>query len=114
TEDDLMQAKKVPHAQVETGKQIYYANAQKNEVAQIFSYSDRAKQNKLKVVEGHLPEKQGEIVLDEKAKNSGYKIGDSYTIDSKDLVQKEYKVVGFVRSPLFINNLERGYANLGN
>lgn len=114
TEDDLTKAKKIPHAQVETGKQIYYANAQKNEVAQIFSYTDTAKQNKLKVVEGHLPEKQGEIVLDEKAKNSGYKIGDSYTIDSEDLVQKEYKVVGFVRSPLFINNLERGYANVGN
>lgn len=59
TEDDLMQAKKVPHAQVETGKQIYYANAQKNEVAQIFSYTDTAKQNKLKVVEGHLPENKG-------------------------------------------------------
>lgn len=114
TEDDVAQAKKIPYAQVETGKQIYSTNAQKNEVAQIFSYTDSAKQNKLEVVEGHLPEKQGEIVLDEKSQNSGYRIGDSYTIDSEDLVQKEYKVVGFVRSPLFINNLERGYTNVGN
>ncbi len=114
TEDDLAQAKKIPHAQVETGKQLYYANSQKNEVVQLFSYKSSSKQNKLEVTEGQLPKKRGEIVLDEKAKQSGYTLGDMYTIDSKELDQSSYKIVGFVRSPLFINNLERGYTNVGN
>ncbi|MGC3596116.1 hypothetical protein, partial [Enterococcus faecium] len=53
-------------------------------------------------------------VLDEKAEDEGYKIGDIYQIDSDELQEKEYTITGFVRSPLFITNLERGYANVGN
>lgn len=52
--------------------------------------------------------------MDEKAEDEGYKIGDIYQIDSDELKEKEYTITGFVRSPLFINNLERGYANVGN
>lgn len=61
-----------------------------------------------------LPEKPNQLVLDEKAEDEGYKIGDIYQIDSDELKEKEYTITGFVRSPLFINNLERGYANVGN
>lgn len=114
TEEDVAQSEKIPDAKVETGKQFYYANTSKNEVVQVFSYNKADKQNQLEVVEGTLPEKENQIVLDEKARNKGYQIGRSYQIDSSDLKEKEYQITGFVRSPLFINNLERGAANVGN
>ncbi|WP_165005757.1 ABC transporter permease [Enterococcus sp. ZJ1668] len=114
TEEDVAQSEKIPDAKVETGKQFYYANTSKNEVVQVFSYNKVDKQNQLEVVEGTLPEKENQIVLDEKARNKGYQIGRSYQIDSSDLKEKEYQITGFVRSPLFINNLERGATNVGN
>jgi len=114
TEQDVTRAEKIPDAQLETGKQFYYSSSSKNEVVQVFSYKKSNKQNLLEVVEGHLPKNKDELVLDEKAKSLGYKIGETYTIDSDNVKKKDYQIVGFVRSPLFINNLERGFANVGN
>lgn len=114
TQKDITQAEKIPGVQVETGKQLYYANPETTEIIHIFSYNKKNKQNQLFLVTGHLPKEENEIVLDEKAKKQGYKMGDTYRINTEDLHMKNYKVVGFVRSPLFINNLERGYTNLGN
>lgn len=114
TQKDIAQAEKIPDAKVETGKQIYYSNTGKNEVIQIFSYNKNSRQNKLQLIDGKRPEKPNQLLLDEKAENAGYKIGDVYQIDSDELKEKEYTITGFVRSPLFINNLERGYANVGN
>ena len=49
-------------------KQLYYANANKNEVVQVFSYAPDVKQNQLTVIDGRLPQSDDELVLDEKAK----------------------------------------------
>lgn len=114
TEQDVTRAEKIPDSQLETGKQFYYSSSSKNEVVQVFSYKKSNKQNLLEVVDGHLPKNKDELVLDEKAKSLGYKIGETYTIDSDNVKKKDYQIVGFVRSPLFINNLERGFANVGN
>lgn len=114
TKEDVAEAEKLSDVTVETGKQLYYANANKNEVVQVFSYAPDMKQNQLTVIDGRLPQSDDELVLDEKAKNQGYSIGDTYTIESDDLKETAYKITGFVRSPLFINNLERGLANVGN
>ncbi|MBF8807318.1 MAG: FtsX-like permease family protein [Enterococcus lacertideformus] len=114
TEEDIAQVKEIPDVQIATSKQFYYSNPNKNEVVQIFSYDVSTKQNLLEVVDGRLPKNKDELVLDEKAKKLGYKIGSTYTIDADDIKQTTYKITGFVRSPLFINNLERGYANVGN
>lgn len=114
TKEDVAEAEKLSDVTVETGKQLYYANANKNEVVQVFSYAPDMKQNQLTVIDGRLPQSDDELVLDEKAKNQGYSIGDTYTIESDDLKETAYKITGFVRSPLFINNLERGFANVGN
>ena len=74
---------------VETGKQIYYSNTGKNEVIQIFSYNKNNKQNKLQLTDGKTPrEKPNQLVLDEKRKMKGYKIGDIYQIDSDELKEK--------------------------
>lgn len=99
----------------ESGHQLYWANSEKNEVVQAFSYHKEAKLNQLELVSGHLPEKNDEILLDEQAKQFGYHLGDEYLLEDKDqLTQTTFTIVGFVKSPLFINDLERGYTNVGN
>lgn len=115
TEEDLTQAKKLEGAKVELGYQFFYANPDKNEVVQVFSYNPQQKQNQLVVTEGRLPEKNNEIVLDTKAKDDGYQLNDTYKIDDKDqLKTNSYKIVGFANSPIFIGTSERGLSNVGN
>lgn len=57
---------------------------------QIFSYNKNNKQNKLQLTDGKLPEKPNQLVLDEKAEDEGYKIGDIYQIDSDELKKRVY------------------------
>lgn len=115
TQEDIDLAKSVEGASAEAGKMFYYANTKKSEVAQVFSFNEKSKQNQLRVTEGRLPKEKNEIVLDKKAMEDGYTLGQSYQFSNADeLEQKSYKIVGFVDSPLFINELERGYTNVGN
>lgn len=73
------------------------------------------KMNQLKIKSGRLPEQSDEVVLDALAKDKGYKIGDTITIEEPDYLARDtFTVVGFVQSPLFINALERGFTNVGN
>ena len=100
---------------IESGYQFFYADAKKNEVIQVFSYDQENDQNHLELTSGALPKKDNEILLDHLAKKEGYKIGDTYTInDHEQLKSTQFKIVGFVTSPLFISEVERGYANVGN
>lgn len=100
---------------IESGYQFFYADAKKNEVIQVFSYDQENDQNHLELTSGTLPKKDNEILLDHLAKKEGYKIGDTYTInDHEQLKSTQFKIVGFVTSPLFISEVERGYANVGN
>ncbi|KAF9404962.1 hypothetical protein HW555_014077, partial [Spodoptera exigua] len=115
SEADEALAKKIPDAKVESGYQFYYADAKKNEVVQILSYNEKNQQNQLVLKEGRLPKSETEIVLDDTAVKDGYKIGDTFSInDDEKLKNKEYSIVGFVNSPLFISTTERGYSNVGN
>lgn len=114
TEKDETLAKELPNAEVESGYQFYYADEETGEVVQIFSYDEAQKQNKLVIEKGRLPEKDNELVLDAAAKKLGYQIGDTYKIDDPDqLDSKTYEIVGFVNSPLFISNKDRGMTNIG-
>lgn len=100
---------------IETGYQFFYADAKKNEVIQVFSYDQKNDQNHLAITSGTLPKEDNEIILDNLAKKEGYKIGDTYTINKQDqLKNTQFKIVGFASSPLFISEIERGYANIGN
>lgn len=73
--------------------------------------------NTLTVVEGRLPENTQECVMDEK--NQNIQVGDTILVsdvnkeDTKDAFsQTSYKVVGKVKSPLYIN-FERGTTSIG-
>lgn len=89
--------------------------ADKNEVVRFYSLTDTL--NQPTVDSGKLP-KNDEIVLDIRAKEH-YKIGDIFKIQESDDSEKnlkkyEFKVVGFVTSPEFIDNAKRGNTNVGN
>lgn len=93
-----------------------------NNVVRFMAYdsSDSTNMNKPIVTEGRLPENSGEIALDENflKENKNLKIGDDYTIESDvDLDEyfnkKTFKVVGFVQSPMYIENISRGTTTVG-
>lgn len=94
----------------------------RNSVVRFMEYDPKASTNinKPVVTEGRLPESSGEIALDENAlkENKELKIGDEYTIESdKDLNEhfkkKTFKIVGFVQSPMYIENISRGTTTVG-
>lgn len=79
--------------------------------------------NKPDVLEGRLPEASDECVLDERARSlsgfTGLELGDMISLDESNsedtfdsFTHKEYKVVGFVNSPYYLN-YERGTSKLG-
>ena len=115
TEADEKLAKKIPDAKVESGHQLFYADSDKNQVVKLYSYDKENQQNHLILKSGHLPKKENEIVLDEKAKEEGYRLNQTYQIDQSDQIErKNFKIVGFVQSPIYISTEERGLSNVGN
>lgn len=115
TKEDEKLAETVPNAEVESGYQLFYADSDKNQVVKLYSYDKDNQQNQLIVKSGHLPKKDNEIVLDEKAKEEGYHLNQTYKIDQPDqLKRKNFKIVGFVQSPMYISTEERGLSNVGN
>lgn len=85
----------------------------------VVSISSIPKQiNIIELVEGKLPTKENEIVVEENfITKTKYKIGDTITIDSDNIKSKEFKIVGTIISPLYFNqtNLSqtRGTSSLG-
>ena len=76
--------------------------------------------NKFVVVDGRLPQKSGEIALDSQVLkiDSNLKIGDTYTIkldkdSKKNFNTTEFKIVGFVKSPMYIETSSRGNTDVG-
>lgn len=95
--------------------------ANKNLVIKFISY-DLSKPSTLstyKITAGRLPKKSSEIALDEAAKKQKkYKLGDILTLSDEDnrehvLKKTKYKVVGFVQSPTYIENMARGNTTIG-
>lgn len=67
--------------------------------------------NKPIITEGKY--KKGEILIDEEFKKSGKKIGDTITLNSKNLRKKQYKISGFFKSIEYINPDQKGSTNIG-
>ena len=113
TKKDVAELNKLD-ATVNPGYFLYYADTKANQVYELLSYHKK-QLNQLKVKSGRLPQKSNEIVMDSKAKKSGFHLGQTITFDlPDDLRQKTYKLVGFVDSPLFVSNNERGASTVGN
>lgn len=93
-------------------------------VLRLFSYqpSEGQEINAYTLSEGRLPEQSGEIALDDTPHiKENWSIGDTLTVDwssvddgsERPLAQSTFEVVGFVRSPLFIEHTSRGSTNVG-
>lgn len=89
-------------------------------ILKVFSYNKEQPLNQYRIIEGHLPEQSGEIVLDDVLAGE-YALGDKVTFSgngmdaelSNDFETVEYTVVGFVRSPQFIEKNSRGTSGIG-
>ncbi|MBF2635686.1 ABC transporter permease [Listeria welshimeri] len=108
-------------SEVELGYTADTLMKDKNIVTKLFSTSKSDHLNKYKVISGHLPEKSGEIALDNNQLiHKNVKLGDEVTFVKSDgnkltntLKKSTYKVVGFVRSPAYIQKSERGSSTVG-
>ncbi|MBC2101161.1 FtsX-like permease family protein [Listeria marthii] len=93
----------------------------KNIVTKLYSMKADNQLNKYKVVTGRLPEKSGEIALDNnKLIHENVQLGDKVTFVKNDgnkltgtLKESTFKVVGFVQSPAYIQKSERGASTVG-
>ena len=91
-----------------------------NSVVRFMEYDKNNDINKFIVVDGRLPQNSGEIALDENTLkvNKNLKIGDTYTIDSdedtmKSFKKKSFKIVGIVKSPMYMEIESRGTTTVG-
>lgn len=107
-EDDIKALEKLPNIKnVEgtTSEDILLTIKNNEYVINISSLPSNI--NKLTLLKGKLPKKDNEIVIEENfLKNHNYKIGDTLTIESETLLNKEYKIVGTVESPLYFNSVK--------
>ncbi|KAF1297707.1 permease [Enterococcus sp. JM4C] len=118
---DIEQIKELPEVLTATPQYTKDVNiTEKNSVIRFFGFNQKKPGlNQYIVQKGRLPEKSGEIALDSLAQRRGsYKLGDSFTLEDKDdtegVFKKDtYKIVGFVKSPEYIENASRGNTNVG-
>lgn len=91
-----------------------------NRVVRVTELPTTQRLNKLRVVQGRLPKRANELVLDTQAQrlDRHLKLGTTYRIDSTttlnhQLTRRTFKVVGFVNSPRYLENVDRGVTTVG-
>ena len=88
-----------------------------DKIAKVYSVPE-TEINSLLLMEGRLPEKINECVIEELATGElGVKIGDKISLNPQAsfedaLLEKEFTIVGYVRSPIYIS-VERGSSSIG-
>lgn len=78
--------------------------------------------NRLRLLNGRMPESAGECVADQNILSYGFSLGDSLTLSAasdkddllNDLARTEYTIVGVADSPLYIDMTKRGTTTAGN
>jgi putative ABC transport system permease protein len=89
-------------------------------ILKVFSYKTDQSLNQYRMMEGHLPEQSGEIVLDDGLVGK-YALGDKVTFSRNgkdeellsDFGTLEYTVVGFARSAQYVQKKGRGTSGIG-
>src|SRR5690625_395171 len=124
TDEDIEALNDLPGYQVQSHHANDFVVDDYSETVRLYSYDLENGQaiNQYHIVEGRLPEANGEIALDSKAEFlEGVNIGDTITLQTGEdvgspedhLTTQSFEVVGFVRSPLFIEHSSRGSTNIG-
>ncbi|MBT2288037.1 ABC transporter permease [Paenibacillus albidus] len=121
TEDNIALLKDVPEVdEVQPGYNADVFAGDNSVILKVFSYNTAKPLNQYRLMEGQLPENSGEIVLDDVLAGE-YALGDKVVFNGNgtdaDLAESfgklEYTVVGFVRSPQFIEKSNRGTSTIG-
>lgn len=121
TEDNIELLKDVPEiGEIQPGYSADVFTGDNALILKVFSYNADQPLNQYRVMAGHLPEQSGEIVLDDLLAGE-YALGDKVRFSgngteaelSGDFGTLEYTVVGFVRSPQYIEKNNRGTSTIG-
>lgn len=98
-------------------------NAGEKKVARVYSLDNTGENNpysSLQIIDGRLPEKENECVIDSSKMLTQYKVGDKLTLcgdedtDIDDTLSvKEFTIVGKFESPMYISDVERGNTTIG-
>ncbi|MCI1903290.1 MAG: ABC transporter permease [Enterococcaceae bacterium] len=112
TATDLEIVQQVKGIHAELGHSFPFADEKKGLNLQVYSYPKKEQQNTLQLVKGAYPKVAQEILVDSALKKQ-YPIGSKLVIASDQLKQKEFKVTGFIESPLYVDRTEKGTTNIG-
>ncbi|MFE4713272.1 ABC transporter permease [Paenibacillus sp. NPDC056722] len=121
TEDNIKLLSNVPRVDVvQPGYSADVFTGDKALILKVYSYDTEKPLNQYHIIKGHLPKHSGEIVLDDRL-DGEYGLGDkiTFTGNGKDAELSnnfgvlDYNVVGFVRSPQFIEKKSRGTSGIG-
>lgn len=121
TEEDIALLKTVPGTDVvQPGYSTDVFAGDNGAIFKVFSYNTEKPLNQYRLLDGHLPEQSGEIALDDLLSGE-YKLGDKVKFSgnkedtgaAESFNKLEYTVVGFVRSPQFIEKNNRGTSTIG-
>ena len=82
-----------------------------DKVFAVHSYSKSDKLNKVELIKGKYIKRSNECLVDKTIRNLGYKIGDKIILNDDMLINKEYKIVGFISDPQYIS-IDKGTSDL--
>ncbi len=100
---------------------IINAGREDQVAVKVMSYSENQSLNQYKLLDGRMPEKPNECVVDRSHKvPENFKIGETIKLsagmDGEDLLDSlagdTYEIVGIVQTPMYID-FSRGYTNIG-
>lgn len=118
--DILKQQKDIDTLEVGYSQDV--VTEKEDKLLKIYSYDEKNTLNQFEVVEGRLPQDSGEIALISGARiDKIYQIGDTvnFVPDSEDTDLSEqfektsYTVVGFIKSPMYVTDKQRGSSSIG-
>ncbi|MFD1392508.1 FtsX-like permease family protein [Lacticaseibacillus jixianensis] len=115
TQQDVKTAEQVSGAKAELTKFKYVTGGKDDLAIALYGYQAKVQQDRLTVTAGRLPHAAGEVALDTRAKTEyHYRLGQTFTFSKDaDLKRRAFKIVGFVDSPRYVDNNERGSTNVG-
>lgn len=104
----------------QTTKYLDVTQTNNNRVVRVNELPATQKLDRLRAVQGRLPRRANEIVLDAQAQRlqPSLKVGATYRIVSttalnRHFKRRSFKVVGFVNSPRYLENVSRGVTTVG-
>ena len=122
TEEDVKEVEQLPgvqEAEASYSADVFCEGEESQQVLKLMALTE--KMNLVTVKEGRLPERSGEIFVDDQfLENQGYEIGDTLTLKSgtesdleDTLAFSQFEIVGAGSSPFYLS-LDRGSTSIGN